>query len=136
MVLKKDFFEKIPLTFDIENWLWKYNFGTFWWTIIHRRIVLWQFSLSMLILGQKSCIIGPTIFKIPQPNWHYYIYPYYFHENYRSTKNLHLQMYYLTWNSDFKNHLVTQIFDELYFLNWSQTFSTMSKVIIFHIFTS
>ena len=27
--------------------------------------------LSMLILGQKSCISGPTIFKIPQPNWHY-----------------------------------------------------------------
>ena len=25
----------------------------------------------MLILGQKSCILGPTIFKIPQPNWHY-----------------------------------------------------------------
>ena len=27
--------------------------------------------LSMSILGQKSCILGPTIFKIPQPNWHY-----------------------------------------------------------------
>ena len=25
-------------------------------------------------------------------------------------------MYYLTWNSDFKNHLVTQIFEELYSL--------------------
>ena len=24
------FFEKIRLIFDIENWLWKYNFGTFW----------------------------------------------------------------------------------------------------------
>ena len=24
----------------------------------------------MLILGQKSCISGPTIFKILQPNWH------------------------------------------------------------------
>ena len=23
------------------------------------------FRLSMLILGQKSCILGPTIFKIP-----------------------------------------------------------------------
>ena len=28
----------------------------------------------MLILGQKSCILGPTIFKIPQPNWYYYLY--------------------------------------------------------------
>ena len=25
----------------------------------------------MLILGQKSSILGPTIFKIQQPNWHY-----------------------------------------------------------------
>ena len=24
--------------------------------------------LSVLILGQKSCILGPTIFKTPQPN--------------------------------------------------------------------
>ena len=29
-----------------------------------------QFPLSMLILGQKA--LGPTIFKIPQPNWHYW----------------------------------------------------------------
>ena len=28
----------------------------------------------MLIIGQKSCILGPTIFKIPQPNCHYYVY--------------------------------------------------------------
>ena len=28
----------------------------------------------MLLLGQKSCISGPTIFKIPQPNCHYYRY--------------------------------------------------------------
>ena len=26
----KVFLEKIQLIFDIENWLWKYNFGTFW----------------------------------------------------------------------------------------------------------
>ena len=32
------FFEKIRLIFDIENWLWKYNFGTFWRTVIHRWI--------------------------------------------------------------------------------------------------
>ena len=28
-----------------------------------------RFPLSMSILGQKACILGPTIFKIPQPNW-------------------------------------------------------------------
>ena len=25
----------------------------------------------MLILGQKPYFLGPTIFKIPQPNWYY-----------------------------------------------------------------
>ena len=30
--------------------------------------VLKQFSLSMTILGQKSCILRPTIFEILQPN--------------------------------------------------------------------
>ena len=29
------------------------------------------FPLSILIFGQKSCFLGPTIFKIPQPNWYY-----------------------------------------------------------------
>ena len=28
----------------------------------------------MLILGQKSSFLGPTIFKIPQLNWHYLLY--------------------------------------------------------------
>ena len=28
----------------------------------------------MLILGQKSYFLGPTILKIPQPNWYYSIY--------------------------------------------------------------
>ena len=31
-----------------------------------------KIPLSMLILGQKSCILGLTIFKIPQPKWHWY----------------------------------------------------------------
>ena len=70
----KFLFRKIRLIFDFKNWLWKYNFGIFWRTIIHRRILKKQFSLSMLILRQKSCILGPTIFEIPQPNWHYSIY--------------------------------------------------------------
>ena len=65
-------FEKIPLIFDIKKWLWKYNFGTFCQTIIHRRIVWKQCHLSMLILGQKACILGSTIFEIPQPNWHWH----------------------------------------------------------------
>ena len=55
------FFEKILSIFDIENWLWKHNFGTFWRSIIHHRIVLKQFP--MLILGQNSCILGPPSLK-------------------------------------------------------------------------
>ena len=58
------FLEKILSIFDIENLLWKYNFSTFWWTIIHHRIVFKIIPLSMLILGQNSCVLGPTIFKI------------------------------------------------------------------------
>ena len=28
----------------------------------------------MLILGQKSCFLGPSIFKMPQRNWYYNVY--------------------------------------------------------------
>ena len=31
------FFEKIRLIFDIQNWLWKYHFCTFWQTLSARR---------------------------------------------------------------------------------------------------
>ena len=52
------FLKKNQFIFDIDNWLWKYTFGTFWQTIIYCRIIL-----RMLIVGQKSCILRPTIFK-------------------------------------------------------------------------
>ena len=64
------FFEKILSIFDIENWLWKYDFGTFWQTGAPHILKIQRFPLSMSILGQKACILGPTIFKIPQPNWY------------------------------------------------------------------
>ena len=28
------------LIFDIQNWIWKYNFGTFWQTVVTRRNIL------------------------------------------------------------------------------------------------
>ena len=31
---------------------------------------------GMLILGQKACFLGPTIFEIPRPNWYYSTYIY------------------------------------------------------------
>ena len=60
---------KIPSIFDIENWLWKYNFSTFWQIIIHCRIAL-KNSCEHVDSWKRSCILGPTIVKIPQPNWH------------------------------------------------------------------
>ena len=75
MFLNGFFFEKSPSIFDKEKWLWKYDyFGTFWQAIIDGRIVLKKLPLSTLTLGQKSCILRPTIFKVPQPNWHCYTY--------------------------------------------------------------
>ena len=64
------FFEKIPLICDIENWLWKYDFGIFRQTGAPRILKIQRFPLSMACSWQKAYILGPTIFKIPQPNWH------------------------------------------------------------------
>ena len=41
-------------------------------TIFHKLTFLVGIFWRMLILGQKSYYLGPTIFKIPQPNRHYY----------------------------------------------------------------
>ena len=60
---------KIRTTFDIKNRLSKYDFATFWWTVIHRQDLFIYFIFSMSILSQKSCFLVPTIFGIPQPNW-------------------------------------------------------------------
>ena len=38
----------LTLIFEIENWLWRYNFGTFWQTVIHQRIFKEKNPLSML----------------------------------------------------------------------------------------
>ena len=45
----------------------------FWRTGAPRSLKIQWFPLSILFFGQKSCFLGPTIFKIPQPNWHYYV---------------------------------------------------------------
>ena len=57
------FFEKIRLIFDVENWVWKYDFGTFWRTVIQQRIFLKQIPLSMLILGQFFAFKDPPSLK-------------------------------------------------------------------------
>ena len=42
----------------------------FWQAVIHQRNFFIFFPSSMLILGQNSCFLAPTIFEIPQPNWY------------------------------------------------------------------
>ena len=46
--------EKDSDDFDIENWLWKSNFGTFWQLAINPKLKIQPFPLGMLILSQKS----------------------------------------------------------------------------------
>ena len=41
----------------------------FWQTGTPHILKIQWFPLIVLILGQKSCYLGPTIFKIPHPNW-------------------------------------------------------------------
>ena len=57
---------KIRMIFDIENWLWKPNFGTFYQLAINPKLKIQYFPLGMSILWQKSFwIIGTYLKKIP-----------------------------------------------------------------------
>ena len=52
---------------------WKLTLKVQFWLFLMNRnssTDLKKNPLSMLILGQKSCFLGPTIFEIPQPNWY------------------------------------------------------------------
>ena len=64
------FFEKIQLIFDIENWLWKYDFGTFWGQFTKYS----NFTWIKLIFEKKPCILGPIKQETQWHNWHYSIY--------------------------------------------------------------
>ena len=45
---------KIRMIFDIENWLWKPNFGTFYQFAINPKLKIQSFPLGVLIRMQKS----------------------------------------------------------------------------------
>ena len=45
---------KIRIIFDIESWLLKSNFGTFWQFTVNPKLKLQSFPLDMLILRQES----------------------------------------------------------------------------------
>ena len=72
--LDKCFFWKNSTNFWHPKLTLKVRFWHFLMNLIHRRIFWKMFPLNMLILDQKSCFLGPTIFKIPQPNWYYWVY--------------------------------------------------------------
>jgi hypothetical protein len=48
---------KIRMIFDIENWLWKSNFGIFLQLAINPKLKIQQFPFGMLILRQKILLI-------------------------------------------------------------------------------
>ena len=72
------FVKKVP-KFLCKIFFSNFNFWTtlfskimsnFWWTVTPCILKILWFPLSILIFGQKSWCLGPTIFKIPQPNWY------------------------------------------------------------------
>ena len=90
VLYKSIFYVKNRQNFFEKKIIWKYQFrklflvkNIFWITLISKIISnFWQtgaplilkiqlFPLSILIFGQKSCFLGPNIFRIPQPNWYY-----------------------------------------------------------------
>ena len=52
----------IRLILDIENWLWKYNFGTFWQTVSHWRI-LKKKSFEYVDLAKNLAFSDPPTLK-------------------------------------------------------------------------
>ena len=54
--LDEFFFEKIRLIFDIENWLWKYNFGTFWGPGAMSIYKIQQFHLNTVDFWAKTLL--------------------------------------------------------------------------------
>ena len=72
----------------------------FWRSGAPRILKIQWFPLSILIFGPKSCFLGPTIFKIPQPNWYKYVLIHnllLYHQIFSWTKNCyHLIYFYWT----------------------------------------
>ena len=54
--LDEIFFKKIRLIFDIENWLWKYNLGTFWGPGTMSIYKIKQFPLNTVDFWAKTLL--------------------------------------------------------------------------------
>ena len=61
---------KIWIIFDVENWLWKSNVGTFWHLPINPFLKIQWFLLSMLILRQKPFYFCAPLRKLYNPYCH------------------------------------------------------------------
>ena len=72
--LRRSFFVKKTFFSNFNFWttLFYKIMPNFWRTGAPPILKIQWFPLSILIFGQNSCFLGPTIFKIPQPNWYLY----------------------------------------------------------------
>ena len=69
---RRPFFVKKNIFSNFNFWttLFSKIMPNFWRTGAPHILKIQWFPLSILIFCQKSCFLGPTIFKIPQPNWY------------------------------------------------------------------
>ena len=58
---------RIQMIFDVKNWLWRLNFGTFWHLHITTILKIQSFSMGMLIFRQKSFQFFTPRLKTWQP---------------------------------------------------------------------
>ena len=85
-----------------------------------------------MILGQKSCFWGPTIFKIPQPNWYYYAYIVFYNVN---TRKCEYGVFQITHaNKFFTNHssLTHDLTNILAFVIWKTSYSHLPQSSLIH----
>ena len=54
------------MIFEIENWLWKLNFGPFW------QLAKFANFIWLQLIGQKPCFLGPRQLARRQINIHYH----------------------------------------------------------------
>ena len=61
-------FRKIQMIFDIENWLWMWNFGTFWQLAINQNSII-SFGYYILILSNIVPPFENSTTHIALPYW-------------------------------------------------------------------
>ena len=59
LFFNKKIIEEDSDDFDIENWLWKSNFGTFWQLTINPKLKIQSFPLGKYVVGKNFLILYP-----------------------------------------------------------------------------